>query len=61
MGPKILRHPGHKILRTCCRESARKRLKQPGTYPITTGIRQPAEALTEPIDEPELVASAMLS
>ena len=23
----LLRHPGHKILRTCCRESARKRLK----------------------------------
>ena len=22
----LLRHPGHKILRTCCRESARKRL-----------------------------------
>src|SRR6476619_7525750 len=24
----LLRHPGHKILRTCCRESARKRLKR---------------------------------
>jgi len=23
----LLRHPGHKILRTCCRESARKRLR----------------------------------
>jgi ABC-type transport system substrate-binding protein len=23
----LLRHPGHKILRTCCHESARKRLK----------------------------------
>jgi hypothetical protein len=23
----LLRHSGHKILRTCCRESARKRLK----------------------------------
>src|SRR6185312_15848927 len=25
----FLRHSGHQILRTCCRESARKRLKPP--------------------------------
>src|SRR5712664_2100470 len=34
----LLRHSGHKILRTCCRESARKRLKTRRT--ITVGGKE---------------------
>ena len=47
----LLRHPGHKILRTCCRESVRKRLI-PGSitlrlhrsYPLLQRPRTPTTA-----------------
>src|SRR5258708_20372242 len=41
----LLRHPGHKILRTCCHESARKRLKrQPKQILLTALVRMPEQA-----------------
>src|SRR5260370_13427131 len=52
----LLRHPGHKILRTSCHESARKRLKGSDTAACTVRYDSAAEARKAQLRASEHVA-----